>query len=850
MTKISSFLTFFLFVFSLSGLNAQIKIRELNPSHSEQINVLTSSFSTKRAIIPLDKNWMVYEPGNSEQKAKISIPSSFEGADELTYENEFRLTSEQITNNIIYLNTLGIGNNAKFVVNDNIIQNIRGGEIPSRVLIPEDLIYSDATNILQIDVSYKLDNKTTIPLRPRFLSPKHTAGIFRSVYFELVPKRGFNNLNIIQNNSGESDYKKLIVEYNANSPIVPEEKTEIVFSLLKSTDKTTPVFTERKEISSDLIGSFEINYAEAELWSPETPNYYIGNIQLLRNGIVVDEINKNIAFYSVVSSAENLLLNGNTFDIRGVNYNLNDLEKGSMISYEKMKTRLQQIKTLGFNTVKFNKTIPHPFALEICLDLGLFSVIEMPLCSMPEKFATEEYFIQIVNEYILNMIKNFGDNPSVLAIGVGNGYLANSPIQMEFVTNIGKKIKTQSNKLVFASFTGLIHNLPKNIDFAGMEIYSNFPENLQSQLEEVSETIGNKKIFFSNLIYPAFIGSTNGYSNINSFEAQAKFYERAIDLVKSAKLAGLFFGSMYDYQGEYSSLYAGPSENSEYKIGIMDISGKADRITYKVIDSKFNNSEKVIIPLGTFKEESPFFFIIMSLVLSIALAVLINSKRKFREDASRALLRPYNFYADIRDKRILSGIHSVTLTFILGATHALLFTILFYFFRTNILIEKILLTLGNEWIINLVSSLAWNPIETFLKLYLLAMLMFLFMSVFAKFASFFVKNRITFSSIFIVVIWSFLPVVVLLPLELILYKVLVTNVINPYLYALFIVFAIWLFQRLLKGLYVIFDVPAVKVYFYGFLLLFLFAGSYVLYQQYYNSAIYFIINAYKQYTLM
>ena len=846
MTKISGFLTFFLLVFTLSESYSQIKIRELNPSGPDQVSILNSANSTMRKIVPLHKDWLVYEADDSEQKAKITVPSTFEGADELTYEHKFHFTVDELKNNFVYLNTLGIGNNAIFIVNDNIIQNIRGGEIPSRILIPEDLIYTDAPNTMKIIVSYKLDNKTSIPLKPGFLAVKHTAGIFRSVYFELVPKHGFNELNIIQNCSDKENFRKVVIDYNANNITDEGSKTEILLNLFKSDDNSVAAFSERKDITGNLISRFEVNFDNVELWSPENPVYYLASVQLLQNGIVLDEINKNIAFYNLEQDENKLLLNGRKFEIRGVNYNLSDPEKGSMIDFEKMKTRLKQIKSLGFNTVKFNKTIPSPAALDICLENGLFSMVEIPLSSMPEKFATEEYFVQIVNEYLLRLSNNFGENSSVLAIGVGNGYLSNSETDLKFVDNLGKKIHSLTHKLVYASFIGVPTSIPENLDFAGTEIYTGLPANI----DDIPNLQGNKKIFFSNLTYPAFKGSTNGYSNTNSFEAQAKFFERAIDLVKSQKLAGLFFGSMYDYQGEYASTYAGPGENNIYKIGIADESGKADRIAYKVIDAKFNNSEKVIIPLGTFKEESPFFFIIMSLFLSISLAVLINSKRKFREDASRALLRPYNFYADIRDKRIMSGIHSITLTFILGATHALLFTILLHFFRTNILIEKVLLSLGNEWMINLFSSLAWNPVETFFKLFLLAMLLFLGISLLAKLASFFVKNRITFSSIFIVVIWSFLPVVILLPLELVLYKVLVANIINPYLYLFIILFAVWLFQRLLKGLYVIFDVPGTKVYFYGFLILILSVGLFVLFQQYNNSAISYIINAYKQYTLM
>ena len=68
-----------------------------------------------------------------------------------------------------------------------------------------------------------------------------------------------------------------------------------------------------------------------------------------------------------------------------------------------------------------------------------------------------------------------------------------------------------------------------------------------------------------------------------------------------------------------------------------------------------HNSENVTIPIGSKKADAPMIFIVFGIVLAILMGILVNSGRKFREDASRALLRPYNFYADIRDQRIISG---------------------------------------------------------------------------------------------------------------------------------------------------------------------------------------------------
>lgn len=850
MIKKIRFLAICLAILTASEVFTQIKVRELPPSHQTYFTSASADYSTTREIIYFSKGWVVFEENASEEKTIVSVPSSFSGTEELTYKYEFQLSEHQIFRNNIYLHSLGLGHSAEFTLNGNLISKTASGEVPFKIVIPEDLLYPNDKNELLVKVIDQLDTKTTIPLKSGFLSPKNSSGLFRDIYLELIPKKGFNEIRLSTNSPESSGKFFLNVNYNIGSKSDSLDDAELRIELYEMNDQTTPKYNFSTSIVTGKTNTKSFEVITPALWSPGSPVFYHAKVKLIKGGVIVDDITQKITFYSLKKTDSDLTLNGLPFDIKGVNYNLTSFGRGSLLGYETIKSKLEQIKSLGFNTVRFNKIVPNPIAVDLCLQIGLFALVEIPLNSVPENFISDDFFVQVTEEYIQKLTSYYRNHSAIFAIGVGSGYLANSKIHTEFISSLAGLIKDKFDNFVYASFVGVPSESIPNIDFIGIELYSNISEQLTDKIETTGELIGSKSLFLSDVLYPAFMGSANGYANPNSFEAQAKFYELNIELSKTKKLAGFFLNCMYDYEGNYSSLYAGNSESNIFRIGILDENGKANRIAYKIIDSKLNNSEKVIIPLGTFKEDSPFFFIIMSLLLSISLAVLINSKRKFREDATRALLRPYNFFADIRDNRILTGFHSVTLMFILGATHALLFTILLYFFRSNILIEKILLAFGGENLVSLVSDLAWNPISTFLKLYLFAMIMFVGVSLIAKFASFFVKNRVTFLSIFIVVIWSFLPVVILLPLELILYKVLTANLINPYVYLFLALFSLWLFQRLLKGLYVIFDVPGVKVYFYGILCLLIVVGTFVLYQQYFNSAIYYAINAYKQYQLM
>ncbi|MBU1099885.1 MAG: hypothetical protein KKA84_05705 [Bacteroidetes bacterium] len=853
MVKITKFFTFCLIVFSFVETFSQIRIHELETSHSALFDSLYSQYSQTRKIVRLNTNWQVYSEGNTENKSRVTIPSAFSGTNELYFETELVFSNLELTASKIYLNCLGIGSAATFILNDNVITKISGSEIPFKILLPEELLYSNEPNRLIIKVSDEPDAKNSIPLKPKFLFGKNTAGIFRDLYLEFIQINGLNDVSINYNLNSKLDKASFKIEFGSkgiNLESNPTSPSQIQIELFGSSDINKSIFIRNWEISDstkDLV-KFELN--SPLLWSPEQPDYYIAKIRLFSNLLLVDEITQHISLYSIEKNNTSFMLNNIPFELKGVTLVLENISNGNLISYGEIETKLKKLKEFGINSVRFPKDVPSPYALDLCQKYGIFALVELPINSVPEQIAISDHFSILSKEYLTAFTNYISKHDAVLAVGVGSSYLANSTDHISLIEALTSSIKKATNRKTYAGFVGVPLSTIRDLDFYGIELYSNFSDKIKEDINSAITNLGGKSLFFSEVTYPVFMGSTNGYSNPNSFEAQAKFVENVIDYTRFHKLAGSFINTLYDFTGDCASLYTGYNENNLYRIGVLDQNGIADRLTSKVINAKYNNGEKVIIPLGSFKEETPFFFILLSLLLSILLAVVINSKRKFREDATRALLRPYNFYADIRDNRILTGFHSITLMLILAASHALLLTNFLYFFRSNIFIEKLIISLGSKDLLNLVASLAWNPGSAFIKTFLLAILLFGVISVVLKFSSLFVKNRVTIFSIFIIVIWSFIPTVLLLPVELILHKVLTANLVNPWLYGFFFFFALWLFQRLLKGIYVIFDVAPLKVYLFGFLSLIVIVGGYLLYHQFANSSIYYIINAYKQYQLM
>jgi beta-galactosidase len=342
------------------------------------------------------------------------------------------------------------------------------------------------------------------------------------------------------------------------------------------------------------------------------------------------------------------------------------------------------------------------------------------------------------------------------------------------------------------------------------------------------------------------MGTSTGYTTPHSYEAQADYFEKIIDYSENIYHAGYFLSTMFDYRTDYNSIISGYSNEKLVFLGILDENRKTNRLAYKVIYTRLHNLEKVTIPMGIKKDDAPMVFIIFGLVLALFMGFLVNSGRKFREDATRALLRPYNFFADIRDLRIISGVQTTLLALIIAAVWGLIKGSFLYSHKTNLFLEKVLLSFGTDWIINSVSYLTWHPTEALFWLSGFFLVALLIITLLIKIFSFFVINKVFFSNAYFTTVWALLPSVLLVPLAIVLYRLLEADVITVYLYIFLIVVALWIFYRLLKGIFVIYDVSAGKVYFYSFVFILAVVGGLILYFQLNEQTVDFIIQSFNE----
>lgn len=840
---------------------SQVIFRDLPNYKINTSDQLFFDITETRDVISLNGNWKVY-PSDDDKKEKVNVrvPSIFEGKGEFVFEKSFPLTNAQLNNHKISLNFFGLNYSADISVNKVIIYRHPGGEFPFTVSLPRDILRSDKDNVISVKLSYELDSQNTIPLKQRFLFPQNFGGVIRDVYLHLTPNVSITDFTY----KTEVDLKSNKAVISIRSVIDNKEFKKINDTLDAQTNfrlKTQIFYPDGKTSSSLEDNSFilkqnkqieirnSVPVASPVLWSPENPASYVIRLELWRGDQLVDRYDQSIAFLKLETEQDNFSLNGKEFNLYGVTYSPSFYQYGNLSSYDRMESDLEKIKQAGFNSVRFSKSLPNPYYLRLCEQIGLLAFVELPVANLPEGLAGSQNFVVRSKNYLSSLLKAYQNFSTIGGIGFGSSYLLKSDAHRSLLSELSSQVKKNRNIITYASFFDFEYHQIDNLDLYGIEFLNITPADKKTEVENLIGAIGKGKLFIGEATYTVNIGQTDGYVNKFSYEAQAKFFDDMFNFYESSNLAGFFANTMYDLRGDYPSIISGYQDENIYNIGLVSEERNQDRLAYKVLSARMKNTEKVTIPIGSDKDDAPMIFIITGLILALLMGVLVNSGRKFREDASRALLRPYNFFADVRDQRIISAYHSLFLAIIVALVSSLIVANLFYYIKNNVLVEKILLAFGSPGLISGISYLAWNPVKALVWLFVLTIIIMILLTIIITACSFFVRTKVYLSSVFFTVVWSLLPVVLLIPVGIVLYRLLNAGAGNIYIYVFLVLFVIWLLYRLLKGISVIFDVNAGGIYFYGILSIVMLKIVFFLYYEVNNSVFQYLKLALKQFNI-
>lgn len=166
-----------------------------------------------------------------------------------------------------------------------------------------------------------------------------------------------------------------------------------------------------------------INISRPLLWTPETPNLYTAQVQIMDGGQIRDETQTSFGVRSIKFSAENgFQLNGTMVKLSGGCVHHDNGCLGAVAYDRAEERRVELLKAAGFNAVRTSHNPPSEAFLNACDRLGLF-VIDEAFDGWRDKKNTYDYamlFDQWSKKDLESMVLRDRNHPSIIMWSIGN----------------------------------------------------------------------------------------------------------------------------------------------------------------------------------------------------------------------------------------------------------------------------------------------------------------------------------------------------------------------------------------------------------------------------------------------
>ncbi len=819
--------------------NNDLAASNYTPLTQEQLAEIIPS--TKRYVISLSGRWQTSYDGQEWQPTYI--PNSNNTSGEVIYKRVFKIDKNMLGQFVWHLYFLGVEDQVEIYFNDQFIGRYYGGMTPFYVRIPEKMIVGE-TNTIKL-IAAGAEHAARQIKEQNVFSKKVVNGIIREPLLIGTPAiwiSGMDKKTVFTDNfskarvSGKVSVSAGSIETGSpdslNSDLIDTDKFKVSVRTIiydsATGDTVSRGASKIIEISKErtLEVSFSHDILSPKLWSPETPHLYKLYVKISKNGKLIDDIAYDIGLRdirtSTVKGKPGIFLNGMRYEIKGVEY-IEDYEgMGQTLTAERFEKDIMMMKVLGANLIRYKFGIPHPYLVNLCNKYGMMLFVELPVYNIPAPIlALDEIKVRMQNN-AERILMNFDSHPSVIAWGLASGVLENTPEFLSYSTHLAGIFRQSSEKLIYKeTFLGSQNLDTKHYDFVCVKFKQQALDfkYLNEELSRMKSLAGETPLVctFGRSIQPH---NHNGFSDPVSLEAQAHFIQNSYRLSRLQSTSGSIVWSFNDYALQNPLLILNLDDNFICTSGLVQ-RNRQSRLSFNTLQALFNNEKKPLLNAGSYTEKTPLFFIILGILLSILIISMAKRFRRFREYIFRSLLRPYNFYADIRDQRIMSIVQTFLLGIVISMTLGLFFSSVFYFYRNSEIAQYIfMILLPRSSAQQMFFKLVWMP-----ELLAVVMSAFFFFITFLvafvlKISSLFVKAKIFFTDTMTITIWAGVPVLVLLPVSIILIKLLVLEPALIIFFTAAVIFiALWVFMRLLRSTAVVFDILSIYSYLTGYVIL-------------------------------
>ncbi len=795
--------------------------------------------SETRKVFDLAGQWQRIEDG--AVVSSVTVPGDLGGNESAKLRKTLRIDSSTLLRNTWHLQFFGMVDAVELSVNGRFIMRYPGGMSPFSIRIREGILRV-GSNTIELNVIPMSTLALNVQRNGR-AAPKQYLGILREVFLvgtphvwtESVQMRtsidaGMGRVEVsarimsgmIERVRSLSSTSDVLSNSNLNFGVearIIDPGTGVVIS---STGVQPSTIGRAREITPKM----NLSVVGARLWSPADPHLYEVEIRLTADGGVVDTYRQPFGFRTAkvasIDGARKLLLNDTVLDLHAIDYIEDAPGRGPALSVSQMQYDVSLMKTLGVNAVRIVHGSPHPVFLTLCDRYGILVLADLPCADIPSSVLGEPELATRIRNMAERSLIYLDPHPSVLGIGLSDGLDETASEVTKYHEQMGRYTRRMSSKLIYKIVASrqLSQTSEGGFDFIVVDLTSLADSTAMMQLRRREQPLFTSAAIVAHFGGRVSPSNTNGFSDPLSNEAQALLISKFFSWAISSQIAGVMVWSFNDYRLERPTMLADHYDPYTCTSGLVD-AYRQRRVSFEMYKALINDEKLPLLQARESGFSTPIVFIIAGILLAILLALIANQSRRFREYMVRALIRPYNFYADIRDQRILSTAQTGMLAMVISGGVGLVVASFLYFVRVNSDVENTLhILIPNDTLYETLRFVAWHPELATLAWSAGVLLVLGLLSLMLRLGAAFVRSRISLRDTFTIVTWSSLPFLIMLPIGIVLYQALSDNELSLVVPLAVLGVSIWVLLRILRATSVVFDVRPAIVYAIGFGLLF------------------------------
>ncbi len=822
--------------FSRAGITLSVFILLFFSQSYSQINIFerksqdprnneTIFTSETRPKIDLNGMWSA-DFGRSGKYTSVTVPFCADYKGEINVKRDFKISDTLLSKYSFIFYAEGINYESEVTLNNVIISRNSGGGRFIFSDIQENLL--QASNTISIKISGGLNNYKSFPLAAQSSYALNFTGITGNIYILAVPKiyisETLTSTTFTEGSAFTLKNSVSINTYYLDTLMLNENGFSIRTEIYRMQDSAKVFESPAVKINAKNYQNYKVSNSVqikgAELWSAENPQLYLIKTCIYYNDELIDNVVYETGFRKTEIQGNTFYINGESLNIRGVNYFEDQPMHGSALEYAATERDLRNIKDLGFNTIRVPGKTAHPFVVKIAQRLGLNVLQEYPFNEVPSRLLADENFVNEGIDYLENVIRRDMHSPAVLAWGAGNDFDVTKEVSAKYAASIKEAAAMLDSRPLYYTSRNLNNDkVMPVLGIKGLNVYERDFNTAKETLDKMNEKDFS---FISSFGVSADNNNRNGFGDLRSSEYQAKYVTEIASSKNAGK--GYVISSYADYTADSPLMLHYERSNPRLRTdGIFDYA-RNQKYSYSIIKRMLNNQGFQKIPEGSVSfahSRSSNYFIVIGLAVFILLLFAFSRIRYFKDNALKCIMTPRNFLYTVKEQNDIPNSQSLIMLFFLSSILSLLFSSIVYSLRYTRSFEMIFSKLvENDTLKYITIEFINNPLYLFLGLFVKITALFLFTYLLANLALKFIKGKSVMRPLFALSVWSFVILIIFLPFGIVFSKTMDTESYTI-IYFTMIGYGLALLYSLFKfinGIKYVFEIGAVKSYFYGILI--------------------------------